>query len=71
VIIPISGHHSSQARATGHVGDREIFTVNALLGRRPCDGDPPRFRHGLIHLWSDQGRLLATGSQSFIVRLMD
>ena len=37
VTIPISGHHSSQARATGHVGDREIFTVNASLGRRPLD----------------------------------
>lgn len=29
------------------------------------------FGHGVIHLWSDQGPLLATGSQSFIVRLMD
>jgi acyl-CoA thioesterase-2 len=37
VTIPISGRHSSQARATGHVGDREIFTVNASLGRRPLD----------------------------------
>src|SRR4029453_14178467 len=37
VTIPISGHHSSQARATGHVGDREIFPVNASLGRRPLD----------------------------------
>jgi acyl-CoA thioesterase-2 len=191
VTIPISGHRSSQARATGHVGDREIFTVNASLGWRPLDvqgewevrpavpppedcpvapavdgtagtihsrvelrvargrygadkdGTPSEdghsalwvripegletsaaalaiiadwmpsgishalgrwaggnsldntirivdvvpsqwilcdihvlgirhgFGHGVIHLWSDQGPLLATGSQSFIVRLMD
>ena len=28
------------------------------------------FGHGLIHLRNDGGQLLATGSQSFIVRLM-
>ncbi len=191
VTVPVSGNHSSQARATGHVGDREIFTVNAALGRRaldvegewaarpsvpPPDACPPLptipggdgtihsrvelrvargrygmegggapsddghsalwiripegletsaatlaviadwmpsglshalgrwaggnsldntirivdvvpsewilcdihvlairhgFGHGLIHLWSDGGRLLATGSQSFIVRLKE
>ncbi len=37
VTVPVSGNHSSQARATGHVGDREIFTVNATLGRRTLD----------------------------------
>jgi len=37
VTIPVSGNHSSQARASGHVGDREIFTVNAALGHRPLD----------------------------------
>jgi len=37
VTVPVSGKHSSQARATGHVGDREIFTVNAALGRRSFD----------------------------------
>jgi acyl-CoA thioesterase len=191
VTVPVAGKYNSQARATGHVGDREIFTVNASLGRRELDvegewaqhPDVPRpddcppvpafegtdgtihsrvelrvargrygigrdagpssdgrsalwvripegletsaaalsiiadwmpsgisqalgrwaggnsldntirivdvvpsawilcdirtlairhgFGHGLIHLWSDDGRLLATGSQSFIVRLMD
>jgi acyl-CoA thioesterase len=191
VTVPVSGRHSTQARATGHVGDREIFTVNASLGHRPFDVEgewalrpdvpPPEacpappavegsagtihsrveirvargrygpdgdgapsddgrsalwiripegleisaaalaiiadwmpsgishalgrwaggnsldntirivdvapsewilcdirvmairhgFGHGLIHLWSDGGRLLATGSQSFIVRLID
>ena len=191
VTVPVAGNHSTQARAIGQVGDREIFTVNASLGRRPLDvqgewavrpdvlppdacpappavpgsentihsrvelrvargrwgadkdGQPsddgrsalwvriPKgletsaatlaiiadwmpsgishvlgrwaggnsldntirivdvvpsewilcdirvmairhgFGHGLIHLWSDGGQLLATGSQSFIVRLMD
>lgn len=37
VAVPVQGKHSTQARVTGHVGDREIFTVNAALGRRPLD----------------------------------
>jgi acyl-CoA thioesterase-2 len=37
VTVPVSGKHNTQARATGHVGDREIFTVNASLGRRTLD----------------------------------
>jgi len=37
VTIPVAGNHSTQARASGHVGDREIFTVNAALGHRPLD----------------------------------
>ncbi len=32
--VPVAGHQISQARATGHVGDREIFTVNSALGQR-------------------------------------
>jgi acyl-CoA thioesterase len=34
VTIPIEGRSVSQARAVGHVGDTEIFTVNAALGDR-------------------------------------
>jgi acyl-CoA thioesterase-2 len=34
VVVPVSGRHTTQARAIGHVADREIFTVNAALGRR-------------------------------------
>ena len=37
VVVPVSGRHSTQARVTGHVGDTEILTVNAALGRRPDD----------------------------------
>lgn len=34
VTIAVSGRQSTQARAVGHVADREIFTVNAALGER-------------------------------------
>ncbi len=32
VLVPATGRHSTQARAVGHIGDREILTVNAALG---------------------------------------
>ncbi len=35
VVVPSSGHHVSQARAVGHVGSKEILTVNAALGVPP------------------------------------
>lgn len=34
VIIPVAGKRTTQARALGHVHDREILTVNAALGER-------------------------------------
>jgi acyl-CoA thioesterase II len=34
VKVVVSGHNISQARVTGHVGEQEIFTVNAALGHR-------------------------------------
>lgn len=37
VTAPAVGKYNSQARVTGHVGDKEIFTVNAALGARPSD----------------------------------
>jgi acyl-CoA thioesterase len=37
VTIPTEGHQLTQARATARVGDTEIVTVNAALGRRPFD----------------------------------
>jgi len=43
VWVPAQGHNISQARVIGHVGDREIFTVNAALGTRPLD---------LAHQWA-------------------
>jgi acyl-CoA thioesterase len=35
VTIAVGGHQITQARAVGHVGNREILTVNAALGHRP------------------------------------
>lgn len=43
VWVPAQGHNISQARVTGHVGDKEIFTVNAALGVRPME---------LSHQWA-------------------
>lgn len=37
VVIPVAGKHTTQARAVGHVLDREILTVNAALGTRSLD----------------------------------
>lgn len=34
VIIPVAGKQTTQARAVGHVFDREVLTVNAALGTR-------------------------------------
>ena len=34
VVVPKSGKNITQARVTGHVSDREIFTVNAAVGAR-------------------------------------
>lgn len=40
VTIAVRGNQITQARAVGHVGDREILTVNAALGERdiPSEG---------------------------------
>lgn len=35
VTVAVDGHRITQARAVGHVGNREILTVNAALGERP------------------------------------
>jgi acyl-CoA thioesterase len=34
VVVPAVGRRTTQARAVGHVADREILTVNAALGAR-------------------------------------
>ena len=40
VTVAVEGHQITQARAVGHVADREILTVNAALGSRemPLEG---------------------------------
>ncbi len=37
VVVPVHGKYNTQARVIGHVGDQEIFTVNAALGARPSE----------------------------------
>jgi acyl-CoA thioesterase len=37
VTIAVDGNSVTQARAVGHVGDREILTVNAALGSRDVE----------------------------------
>jgi len=37
VTLAVTGHQMSQARCVGRVGDDEILTVNAALGRRTLD----------------------------------
>ncbi|HLT15608.1 MAG TPA: acyl-CoA thioesterase [Acidimicrobiales bacterium] len=39
VTIAVEGRQITQARAVGHVGNREILTVNAALGERPLDAE--------------------------------
>jgi acyl-CoA thioesterase-2 len=35
VTLAVEGHQTTQARAVGHLGEREILTVNAAFGDRP------------------------------------
>ncbi|WP_397417155.1 acyl-CoA thioesterase [Phenylobacterium sp.] len=37
VWTPTQGKYNTQARVIGHVGDKEILTVNAALGARPSE----------------------------------
>lgn len=39
VTIAVEGRQVTQARAVGHVGNREILTVNAALGERPLEAE--------------------------------
>ena len=43
VTVSVAGHRTTQARVIGHVGETEIVTVNAALGRRdlPLDESWP------------------------------
>ena len=37
VTLAVTGHNMTQARCVGRVGEQEILTVNAALGRRSFD----------------------------------
>jgi acyl-CoA thioesterase len=58
------GRHTTQARVAGHVGDKEIITINAALGRRPDSFShqwvrmPDIAKPGacdVVQLWPDMG----------------
>jgi len=64
VWVPVHGKYNSQARVIGHVGDKEIFTVNAALGSRESPDShqwveapdmPPPEECELSTLWTGQG----------------
>jgi acyl-CoA thioesterase len=65
VTIAVDGHQTTQARAVGSVGDREIITVNAALGERPGmpggqfevipDVDPPARHREHFHRRAGNG----------------
>jgi acyl-CoA thioesterase len=65
VTIAVEGHQITQARAVGHVGNREILTVNAALGERPGwqaaqfeampEVPPPHARPARTHRLSGRG----------------
>jgi len=64
VWIAANGRHTTQARVNGHVGDKEIVTVNAALGQRPggpahqwvtMPDMPPPEACEPVRLWPEQG----------------
>jgi acyl-CoA thioesterase-2 len=68
VTVATHGHYTTQARVVGHVGDREILTVNAALGQRPSrwagrwdarpDVPPPEDCPLRSNRWSAPGSLM-------------
>jgi len=69
VWVPAEGRNTTQARVIGHVGDKEIFTVNAALGSRESpisrswvvrpDVPPPLECPAMEHWRGDHGGLHA------------
>lgn len=68
VTLAVEGHQITQGRAVGHVGNREILTVNAALGERsfeavgqfetmPVDLPPPEACTPGIHRWPVDGTI--------------
>jgi len=65
VTVAVEGHQTTQARAVGRVGNREIITVNAALGDRPGmpsaqfeampDVEPPTTHRQHVHRRAGDG----------------
>ena len=67
VWTPVHGRNTTQARVISHVGDKEILTVNAALGRKPGDvshhwrtmpAAPPPEDCDPVEMWDDQQDML-------------
>ena len=71
VTVAVAGRQNTQARAIGHVADREIFTVNAALGTRDVDLDATFVRPLDVPPPEDCGPRLARipGEESIMSRL--
>ena len=51
---------------------RDFKMFDSTIGARfPNPHIAKGFGHGRVHLWSEDGRMMATGNQSLIVRLHD
>ena len=81
VTIAVEGHQITQGRAVGHVGNREILTVNAALGDRPDmptgqfeampDVGPPDAYRTRVHVWAGRGQTINDHLEQRIVKGRD
>lgn len=69
VTVAIAGNAVTQARAVGHVGDREILTVNAALGHRDVDAAGMWATMPDVPPPSECGRRLTTDDGSMMDRM--
>lgn len=81
VTVAVEGHQITQARAVGHVGNREILTVNAALGDRPDmpagrfevmpDVGPPDAYRPRVHISTPRGPSINDHLEQRIVKGRD
>lgn len=65
------GRHGGGNSLDNTIRILDVARTEWILGDIRVHGVRRGFAHGLMHLWSQDGRLLATGSQSAIVRIHD
>lgn len=69
VTIAVAGRSVTQARAVGHVGDREILTVNAALGQRDLAAEGTWATMPAVPAPADCPRRLSTDEDGMMARL--
>ena len=69
VTVAVAGRRTTQARAVGQVGDREILTVNAALGSRPLEAAGTWTTMPSVPPPSECERRLVTDEDSMMNRL--